>query len=128
MDIVDPRVEDYMRTLLTRHHEPVLVEMEAEAEERGFPIIGRLVGAAVEVLARSIGAKRVFVLGSGYGYSAYWFSPAAPSPPSPVGPARAPSPFHPGRCSSTVGTGPHSMRDGGGTSSGVGRAARRLGS
>ncbi len=76
MDIVDPRIEEYMRTLQARHDEPVLLEMEAEAAERGFPIIGRLVGATVEVLARSIGARRVFELGSGYGYSAYWFARA----------------------------------------------------
>ncbi len=77
MDIVDPRIEDYMRTLQTRHDQPVLLEMEAEAKERGFPIIGRLVGATVEILARSVRARRVFELGSGYGYSAYWFSRAA---------------------------------------------------
>ena len=76
MDIVDPRIEEYMRSLLTRYDEPVLLEMEAEGKERGFPIIGRLVGVTVELLARSIGAKRVFELGSGFGYSAYWFSRA----------------------------------------------------
>jgi predicted O-methyltransferase YrrM len=76
VDIVDPRVEDYMRSLLTRYDEPVLLEMEAEGRERGFPIIGRLVGVTVELLARSVGAERVFELGSGFGYSAYWFSRA----------------------------------------------------
>ncbi len=76
MDIVNPAVEDYMRTLQTRHDEPVLLEMEREASERGFPIIGRLCGVTLEVLARSIGARRVFELGSGYGYSGYWFSRA----------------------------------------------------
>ena len=76
MDIVDPRVEDYMRSLLTRYDEPVLLEMEAEGKERGFPIIGRLVGVTVELLARSVGAERVFELGSGFGYSAYWFARA----------------------------------------------------
>jgi caffeoyl-CoA O-methyltransferase len=76
VDIVDPRVEDYMRSLLTRYDEPVLLEMEAEGAERNFPIIGRLVGVTVELLARSIGAERVFELGSGFGYSAYWFSRA----------------------------------------------------
>jgi caffeoyl-CoA O-methyltransferase len=76
VDIVDPRVEDYMRSLLTRYEEPVLLEMEAEGKERGFPIIGRLVGVTVELLARSVGAKRVFELGSGFGYSAYWFARA----------------------------------------------------
>src|ERR671935_1592155 len=76
MDIVDPRVEDYMRSLLERYDEPVLLEMEAEGKEHGFPIIGRLVGVAVELLTRSVGARRVFELGSGFGYSAYWFSRA----------------------------------------------------
>ncbi len=76
MDIVDPRVEEYMRGLLGRYDEPVLLEMEAEGERSGFPIIGRLVGVTVELLTRSIGARRVFELGSGYGYSAYWFSRA----------------------------------------------------
>ncbi|MCI0637099.1 MAG: O-methyltransferase [Actinobacteria bacterium] len=76
MDIVNPQVEDYMRSLLARYDEPVLLEMEAEGAERNFPIIGRLVGVTVELLARSVGAKRVFELGSGYGYSAYWFSRA----------------------------------------------------
>jgi caffeoyl-CoA O-methyltransferase len=76
VDIVDPRVEDYMSSLLTRYDEPVLLEMEAEGKERGFPIIGRLVGVTVELLARSVGAKRVFELGSGFGYSAYWFARA----------------------------------------------------
>jgi len=65
-----------MRSLLTRYDEPVLLEMEAEGKERGFPIIGRLVGVTVELLARSVGAKRVFELGSGFGYSAYWFARA----------------------------------------------------
>lgn len=65
-----------MRTLQARHDEPVLLEMEAEAKERGFPIVERLVGVTLEVLARAIRAQRIIELGSGYGYSAYWFSRA----------------------------------------------------
>ncbi|HEX9122922.1 MAG TPA: O-methyltransferase [Actinomycetota bacterium] len=76
MDIVDPRVEAYVGDLLVRHDEPVLLEMETEAEANGFPIIGRLCGVWLELLARSIGARRVFELGSGFGYSAFWFSRA----------------------------------------------------
>jgi len=76
LQIVHQDVERYMRALQSRHDEPVLLEMEKEGEERSFPIIGRLVGVTVEVLARAIGARRVFELGSGYGYSAYWFSRA----------------------------------------------------
>ena len=75
-DPVDPRAEDYMRSLAARHDEPVVLEMERLAAERRFPIIGRLVGELIEVLALSIGARSVFEMGSGYGYSAYWFSRA----------------------------------------------------
>ena len=50
--------------------------MEALARERDFPIVGPVVGRHLEVLARAIGARRVFELGSGYGYSAYFFARA----------------------------------------------------
>ena len=76
MDIVNPRIEGYMRSLLDRYDTQVLAEMEAEADRRGFPAVGRIVGVTLEVLARSIGARRVFELGSGFGYSAYWFARA----------------------------------------------------
>jgi caffeoyl-CoA O-methyltransferase len=76
MDIVNPEIETYMAGLQARHDEPVLLEMEAEGRKRGFPIVGRNVGVTLEVLARSIGARRVMELGSGFGYSAYWFARA----------------------------------------------------
>jgi predicted O-methyltransferase YrrM len=76
MDIVNPQIEEYMASLQARHDEPVLLEMEQEGRERNFPIIGRNVGVTVEVLARAVGAQRVMELGSGFGYSAYWFSRA----------------------------------------------------
>ena len=76
MDIVNPQVEGYMRSLLERYNEPVLLEMEAETERRGFPAVGRMVGVSLELLARATGARRVFELGSGFGYSAYWFARA----------------------------------------------------
>jgi predicted O-methyltransferase YrrM len=76
MDVVDPRIEAYLRSLLGRYDDPVLLEMEAEAERRRFPAVGRTVGVTLEVLARSIGARSVFELGSGFGYSAYWFARA----------------------------------------------------
>src|SRR3954467_14790753 len=76
MDIVNPQIEEYMTSLQARHDEAVLLEMEREGRERDFPIVGRNVGVTLEVLARSIGARRVMELGSGFGYSAYWFSRA----------------------------------------------------
>jgi predicted O-methyltransferase YrrM len=77
MDIAHPSIENYLRSLSSGDDEPVLLEMEALADAEGFPIVGRLCGRVLEVLARSIGAKRIFEMGSGFGYSAYWFSRAA---------------------------------------------------
>ena len=76
MDIVDPRIDAYMARRLARFDEPVLLEMEAEAQRRHFPIVRRNVGVTLEVLARSIGAHRMIELGSGFGYSGYWHSRA----------------------------------------------------
>lgn len=76
MDIVNPKIEEYLRGLLGRDDDDVLREMESLADERDFPIVGRLVGVTLELLARAIGARRVLEMGSGYGYSAYWFSRA----------------------------------------------------
>ena len=77
LQIVNEQVETYMRSLLTRYDDQVLLEMEALAAEKSFPIINRHVGVTVELLARAIGARKIFELGSGYGYSAYWFARAA---------------------------------------------------
>lgn len=76
MDIVHPAVERYMRDLAASDDEPVLLEMEALASAEHFPIIGRLCGRTLEVAARAINARRIFEMGSGFGYSAYWFSRA----------------------------------------------------
>src|SRR5687767_11645057 len=71
--IVNPDIEAYQEQLAGRHDEPVLLSMEAHAKQHGFPIVGRLCGLALEVLARTSVARRVFELGSGFGYSAWWF-------------------------------------------------------
>lgn len=76
MDIVNPAVDRYMKDLAAGDDEPILLEMEALATEESFPIIGRLCGRTLELLARSISARRIFEMGSGFGYSAYWFSRA----------------------------------------------------
>jgi caffeoyl-CoA O-methyltransferase len=75
-ELTAPAVEEYIQSLLSRYDEPVLLEMEREGRERNFPIVGRMVGVVLELLARSIGATTVYELGSGYGYSAYWFARA----------------------------------------------------
>ena len=74
---MDDSVEAYLTGLAeTEHDDPVLGEMEALAAENGFPIVGRATGRYLELAARMIGARRVMELGSGYGYSAYWFARA----------------------------------------------------
>ena len=76
MDIVNEKVERYLAGLLESRGDPVLEEMEAEGEARDFPIVGRTVGVTLEVLTRAVGARRVLEMGSGFGYSAYWFARA----------------------------------------------------
>ncbi|MGA2379556.1 MAG: O-methyltransferase [Spirochaetia bacterium] len=75
--IVEPRIESYIAGLWASP-DPVLAAMEALAERRRFPIVGRHTGALLALLARCIGARRVLELGSGYGYSALWFARALP--------------------------------------------------
>lgn len=50
--------------------------MEAYAREHRFPIIGPAAGYFCYQLARMTGARRIFELGSGYGYSTAWFAKA----------------------------------------------------
>lgn len=73
--IVDPDIDLYLRKLYD-DGDPVRLEMEEVAAQRDFPIVGPLVGRSLVVLARAIGARRVFELGSGYGYSALHFARA----------------------------------------------------
>jgi predicted O-methyltransferase YrrM len=75
-EIVNPKIEEYLRRLYD-DGDPVRTEMEEMAKQRRFPIVGPLVGRHLEVLTRAIGAKRIFELGSGYGYSALHFARAA---------------------------------------------------
>src|SRR5579885_186886 len=74
-----PRIVKYLNGLAAKYDARVLKDMESYGHKRGFPIIDRLCGAMLHLLALSIGAKKIFELGSGFGYSAYWFSKAAGS-------------------------------------------------
>jgi caffeoyl-CoA O-methyltransferase len=53
---------------------PEMQAMEAYAQQTGFPIVGPASGHFCYLLARMIGARRVFEMGSGYGYSTAWFA------------------------------------------------------
>lgn len=73
--ITADRVEDYLYSLLPSRDE-VLSEMEAEAARRDIPIVGPAVGRILFQLARMIGAKMVFEMGSAIGYSTIWWAGA----------------------------------------------------
>ena len=75
--IVHPDIDRYLGQIQPSP-DPVLREMEVVAERRRFPIIGPLVGRLCEQLARAIGARSVFEMGSGFGYSTFWFARALP--------------------------------------------------
>lgn len=77
MSFQAPEVDHYLTDLAAaQQHDQTLTEMESRAEALGFPIVGRAVGRLLEQQARAVGARRVVELGSGYGYSAYWFARA----------------------------------------------------
>lgn len=69
------QLETYLNSLVPER--PFTVQqMEAYAAENDFPIIGPAAGYFCYQQARLIKARRVFELGSGYGYSTYWFARA----------------------------------------------------
>jgi predicted O-methyltransferase YrrM len=74
--ILNPAIADYMEILARNTDDEVLLEMEELARKKSFPIIGRLCGIFLEQMALSVRARRIFEFGSGYGYSAYWFTRA----------------------------------------------------
>ena len=76
--IVGAEIESYLVNL-QRTRDPLLMEMEAYAAAAKFPIIGPLVGRLCQQVAQSIGARDVFEMGSGFGYSTWWFAHAVGS-------------------------------------------------
>ncbi len=73
MEIVNATIDNYLRSLIPPR-DPVLAEMERIGQERGFPIIGPLVGRLLYQLTLLTQARKIFELGSGFGYSAVWFA------------------------------------------------------
>ncbi len=74
--IVNPQIEEYLKGL-SPVDDAILREMEELGKKREFPIVGPLVGRLLHQLALAIGAERIFEMGSGFGYSTYWFAKAA---------------------------------------------------
>jgi predicted O-methyltransferase YrrM len=77
MELLDPRIDEYISAVTPRSPSPLL-EMEERAQGLDFPIIGPLVGRFLQQLVMMTGARNVFELGSGYGYSALWMAAALP--------------------------------------------------
>ena len=73
--LLPPALDQYIRDLVPERP-PVLAEMEAYAAANDVPIVGPAVGTLLEILARSIGAGRVFEMGSAIGYSTAFFARA----------------------------------------------------
>jgi predicted O-methyltransferase YrrM len=74
-DLISKDVRDYLDALVPSRPAE-LQAMEAYAQEKKFPIIGPVCGHLCYQIARMIGARRVFELGSGYGYSTAFFARA----------------------------------------------------
>ena len=61
---------------LVPERDPELQAMETYANDHKFPIIGPACGWLCYQLTRMLGARQIFELGSGYGYSTAWFARA----------------------------------------------------
>ena len=72
---IAPEVREYLDSLVPPRAAEVQA-MEDYARQEGFPIVGPASGQLCYQVARMIGARQVFELGSGYGYSTYWFARA----------------------------------------------------
>jgi predicted O-methyltransferase YrrM len=75
MDLIAPEIARYLDGLVPERATE-LRGMERAAEATKFPIIGPASGHLCYLIARMIGARRVFELGSGFGYSTAWFARA----------------------------------------------------
>ncbi len=73
--LLHPDLPGYLDGLVPDRPEEMRA-MEAYAREHKFPIIGPASGYFCYQIARLCGARRVFELGSGYGYSTAWFARA----------------------------------------------------
>ncbi|GBC78429.1 Putative O-methyltransferase [bacterium HR08] len=77
MGILDEDVARYLDDLAPDRLD-VLREQEEVARRRRIPIVGPIVGRWLHQLARMIGARRVFEMGSAIGYSTIWLALAVP--------------------------------------------------
>lgn len=74
-DLLGKKLSDYMDNLF-QHSTGVIAEMESLASERNFPIVGPHVGRLLGLMVKLARAQRIFEMGSGFGYSAYFMAAA----------------------------------------------------
>ena len=79
LDVLHPSINEYLLEVIPKRDE-VLTEMEAYARENRFPIVGPLVGRVLHQLVLLTNPTRIFEMGSGFGYSAYWMAKALQQP------------------------------------------------
>ena len=79
LDVLHPSIDEYLLEVIPARDE-VLTEMEAYARENRFPIVGPLVGRVLHQLVLLTNPTRIFEMGSGFGYSAYWMAKALRQP------------------------------------------------
>jgi len=78
MSLHEESVAAYLRGLALQDEDALLAEMHGLALERSFPIVGPEVGRFLAQFVRLTGARRIFEMGSGFGYSALWLGRALP--------------------------------------------------
>ncbi len=71
-NILSESVAEYLGDVAGEPPEPAR-EMEDEARRRDFPIVGPQVGRLLDLMAQAIRPPPLVELGSGFGYSAFWF-------------------------------------------------------
>jgi caffeoyl-CoA O-methyltransferase len=74
-----PSIPEYLMNYIDGLVPPRFPEMQAmenEADKTDFPIVGPASGYLLYQVARMISSRRVFELGSGFGYSTAWFARA----------------------------------------------------
>lgn len=74
-NLINPLIEKYIEDLSIIEDE-IILEMQTYADDSDVPIVGPLVGRFLYQLALISDAKKIFELGSGFGYSAFWFARA----------------------------------------------------
>lgn len=75
MSAIVENPENYFRQFVP-DRDPLLLELEAEAQRKSIPIVGPVVGELLFILVRTAAAKTILELGTASGYSAIFLARA----------------------------------------------------